>query len=186
MMFWCNLIGYQFVWFLAVIGAAYGDIRPGLWGACIFIASQVLMAARPSVELRLALVAIVLGVIMDGVLAVSGWAHYSAPMPALPPGGAPIWILAIWASFAMTLNQGLAYLRKRPWIASAFGAVGGPLAYYGASHTWPAIVFEAPLWHALLWLAFGWAVAMPVLATLARRWSHIDVAPVPGFSADAS
>jgi hypothetical protein len=173
MMFWCNFLGYQLVWFIAVIGASRGDAWPSVSGAAIFIAWQVLVAARPTVELRLMVVAICFGAVIDGALATSGWVQYSTPAPALPLSAAPIWILAIWASFAMTLNRTLAYLRGRPALASVFGAIGGPLAYYGAANTWPAIVFEPPLWRSLLWLAGGWAVAMPTLVVLARRWMGV-------------
>jgi hypothetical protein len=171
MKFWSNLAGYQLVWFLTVTGAGRGLAWPALVSACVFIVWQMLTADRPTVELRLLIAAVLLGICVDGILAASGWAHYAAATPALPSGGAPLWILALWASFAMTLNQSLRYLNGRPFVAFAFGAIGAPLAYLSAARGWQALVFEAPTWRGLLWIAVGWAIAMPLLATLAHRWN---------------
>ena len=41
------------------------------------------------------------GALMDGGLAASGWLVYAASAPSWPP----LWILAIWAAFALTLNH---------------------------------------------------------------------------------
>ena len=56
-------------------------------------------------------------------------------------------------------------------LAVVFGAVGGPLAYLGGRRGFKTIVFAEPRWMALLMLAIGWALAIPLLTLLARRWS---------------
>jgi hypothetical protein len=38
------------------------------------------------------------------------------------PGVAPVWIVAMWALFATTLNVSMSWLKGRPWLAAAFGA----------------------------------------------------------------
>jgi hypothetical protein len=157
MMFWSNLIGYQVVWFIAVIGAAHGRTWPALLGGLVFVASQIALADKPSVELRLL------------AMAHMDWARYAAPSPALPSQGSPVWILVLWSCFAMTINRSLAYLRDRWWLALAFGAIGAPLAYLGAQRGWQAVDFQSPTWRGLLWLSVGWAIALPSLTTFARR-----------------
>lgn len=171
MRFWGNLLGYQAVWFCAVIGAADGLLWPGLLALALFAAWQLYLSQQRSVELRLMAVALVCGVLLDGALALSGLARYVLPEPALPPGGAPLWILALWFSFALVLTQSLRYLQKRLWLAALFGAVGGPLAYLGAAKAWQVVQFQAPAWRGVLLLAVGWTVAMPLLAGLARHWT---------------
>jgi hypothetical protein len=171
MTFWSNLIGYQAVWFAAVIGASHGKAWPGLAACGLFVSWQVLAAEQPMVELRLLAVAVVLGVLIDGVLARYDWVSYATPHPALSPHGAPAWILVLWASFSLTLNRSLAYLKKRLWLALLLGAVGAPLAYLGAQHGWRSVVFQPPSWRGIAWIAFSWAIALPLLALLARRWS---------------
>jgi hypothetical protein len=172
---WGNFLGYQAVWFIAVIGAGLGLWWPGFVAAIVFVAWQLRISLQRGADLRLLATALALGSVIDGVLAASGWAVYAANEAALPPGGAPLWILALWASFSTSLNTSLRYLRGHLLAAAALGAVGGPLAYAGAARGWHALEFAAPAWHALAWLSCGWAVAMPLLAGLARRWTHGSV-----------
>ncbi|WP_259304770.1 DUF2878 domain-containing protein [Thermomonas sp. S9] len=63
----------------------------------------------------------------------------------------------------------LGYLRRHLPLAALLGAIGGPLAYWGAARGWGAAHFSDPAWHGLLALGAGWALAMPLLAWLARR-----------------
>lgn len=185
MRFWANLIGYQIVWFAAVIGASRASPWPGLTLAAVFVLGQAWMSANWRADLRLVAVALCCGVALDGVLGASGWALYAAPWPALPLGGAPAWILALWASFAMTFNHSLRYLRDRPASGALLGLVGGPLAYWGAGKTWGAIQFAEPVWRGLAWLALGWALAMFLLCKLAGRWDR-DLRPPASSAAGAA
>lgn len=170
MKFWSNFLGYEIVWFAAVIGASRGSALPGLLSAAAFTAWQLRVSHRRASDLRLAGIALLCGLIVDGVLSHMGWMHYAAMSLAVPPG-VPLWILALWVAFAMTLNHSMAWLSSRPGWALALGAAGGPLAYWGASRSWQAVVFEAPAARAAIWLAVGWGIALLLLASLAARWS---------------
>lgn len=171
MAIWLNAIGYQLLWFCAVIGAGRGLWWPALAAAAAFIGWQLAASPQRAVDLRLIAAALVCGVLLDGGLAASGLARYAAPWPAAELAEfAPLWILAIWASFAMTLTHSLRLLQSHLGAALALGAIGGPLAYWGAARGWQALTFAAPTWAGLLYLAVAWALAMPLLAWLARRW----------------
>ncbi|MDN5780944.1 MAG: DUF2878 domain-containing protein [Luteimonas sp.] len=170
--FWGNLAGYQLVWFAAVIGAGRGVAWPAVVASVLFIAWQLALSLRRGRELRLLALALGLGLLIDGGLSLSGLARYATPAPAWPTGTAPLWILCVWMSFAMTVPQSLAFLQPRPWLAAIFGAVGGPLAYLGAARGWGAVAFVAPAAFGLSVLALAWAVAMPLLSTLSARWSR--------------
>lgn len=169
MRFWGNLIGYQAVWFCAVIGAGRGLAWTGVLAAVAFVAWQLSLSQNRAVEIKLLALALVLGSLVDGWLAARGWAMYAAPWPTT--AFAPAWILALWAAFSQTVTQSLALLMRHAWLALAFGAVGGPLAYLGASRGFDAVALVPPDSRALAWLAVGWGFAMPVLAVAARRWS---------------
>ena len=169
MKFWGSLIGYQLVWYAAVIGASRGLAWPGVLGMLVFAASQLAVSPRPRAELLLMASAIAMGFLLDGGLIRTGFASYAAPWPSAAL--APAWILALWASFSLTFTQSLAYLQQRLWLAVPLGGIGGPLAYLGAARGWHVLTFAQPLWHGLLWLGAGWALATPALAWLARRWS---------------
>lgn len=184
MTFWGNLIGYQIVWFSAVIGAGRGLWWPGVIAAAIFILLHLALARQTSTEraadFKLLAIAILIGALLDGGIALSGLAGYAANDPTLPSGGAPLWILSMWASFALTLRHSMTFLMGRPIVALAFGAIGGPLAYLGAARGWQVIAFAEPRWMALLALAIGWGIAIPLLTMLARRWSGSAIAPIRG------
>lgn len=170
MRFWGNLAGYQVVWFATVIGAGRGQWWPAVAAAAVFVAWQLWLADRRQLELRLIAAAVVVGAVLDGGLAVSGQLDYAVDGIALPAGGAPIWILALWCAFALTLNHSLRWLQPRPWLSALFGGIGGPLAYL-AARGFSAVSFAGGGWQALLWLAIGWATAIPLLMGLITRWS---------------
>lgn len=165
---WTNAIAYQAVWFAAVIGAGRGLWWPGVAAAALFVAGQLGVSRERDVDLKLILAAFACGLAIEGALATTGLARHAAAVPALP-GGAPLWLLAIWVSFALTLRRSMRFLMDRPLAALALGAIGGPLAYLGAARGWQAIDFAEPLWQPLVALGIGWSLALPALALLATR-----------------
>ena len=167
MKFWANLLGYQLTWFVLVIGAARGYIWPGMLCAIVFITSQWLTSQRRALEARLLLAAFLFAMIVDGIGARLDLLRHATPLPAIL--AAPWWIVALWLSFAMTINGSLRYLSERRFMAMALGAVGAPLAYAGAARGWQAVQFVPPAWHAWLWLSLGWTVAMAALTYVARH-----------------
>ena len=168
MRFWANLLGYQAAWFIAVGFAGRGLAWPGIL-ACLGFAALAWWASpvRRS-DAWLAAAALACGLLLDGVLAATGWLAYAAAQPALP---APAWILALWVAFALTLQHSLAWVMARPVVAIAFGAVGGPLAYWGAARAFDAVAFAMPV-QAGATLALGWALAMAALVAVRRQASE--------------
>jgi hypothetical protein len=167
MMFWANLLGYQLVWFLLVRGAANSSLALPLVTGAAFVLAQLAVAAQPQRELRLIAVALLLGLVIDGVAAASGLLRYASPSPALPPHGAPMWILMLWACFATTINRSLAILQRRPWLAALLGGIGAPLAYAAAANGWHSVGWTS--WWGPAWIAVCWALALPLLVVLNRR-----------------
>lgn len=169
MSFWIILTAYEVVWFTALIGAGRGLNWPGVVAAATFIAWRLAVSKQRSVETRLALVAFVFGLSFEGICVNAGLVRYAAPWPL---ACAPLWLIALWVVFALTMLPLFGYLHARPWLAALFGALGGPLAYLAAARGWHVVVFVDPAWHGLLAVAIGWGIAMPLLCTLARRWMH--------------
>lgn len=167
MKFWLSLIGYQAVWFAAVIGASLGLAWPGVVGMLVYAAAQLLVARNYRVDLTLMATALVFGFLLDGTLIRTGMASYVATWSN--QAIAPAWILALWMTFALTFTQSLRYLQTRLRLAALLGLIGGPLAYLGAARGWHVATFADPSWRGLLLLAIGWALATPALAWLARR-----------------
>jgi len=159
-----NILGYQAVWLIAVYGAGAERASPALCAAGVFAAWQLACSAEVRADLRLIGLALVCGVLLDGSLALSGLVVYAAPAPALPPHGAPLWILGLWTAFALTLNHSLSWLARRPPAAALLGVFGGPLAYLAAARLAGAVQLSPPAWRGIAVLALGWGVALALLA----------------------
>ncbi|UPG96611.1 DUF2878 domain-containing protein [Luteibacter aegosomatissinici] len=159
-----NFVGYQALWFALVIGAARGTTGLAITAAVLFIAIQIACGSERLSDLRRLIVALVLGTFVDGVPSLLGWWQYATPWPALPPGGAPLWILALWACFSTTISRSLQFVQGAPWLGALLGAVGGPLAYLAAAHGWQAVHFDVEPVIYIAWLAAAWAIAIPLLA----------------------
>ena len=174
MRLWITLIAYELVWFAAVIGAAHGLVWPGVAAAGVFALARLATSRVREVELRLVALTWAVALVLETLWVRSGLIVYSAPWP-LP--NAPAWLLGIWLAFALTLVPLFGYLHHRPRMAAALGAVGGPLAYLGAARA-HALVLPAPLWRGLAALSLGWALAFPLLTSLAGRWLRPQTAQV--------
>jgi len=160
-----NLVAFQAGWLSCVLGAANGYPLLGPVVVLGIVAVHLAAAVRPSRELTLIALAGLLGAAFDTALVQSGWLNYANGM--LWAGTAPYWIVAMWLSFATTLNVSLRWLRGRPWLAAGFGAVGAPLSYLAGESLGALEV--ASRGAALASLSAGWALSMPLLVVLARK-----------------
>ena len=171
-----NAIGYQAVWFISISGAARGWPFAGPLAAIVFVALMLAFGGQRRADLRVIPVVLAIGLLADSAWIGLGWLHYNAAWPSaqLAPG----WIIGIWLAFALTLNHSLAFLKGRYPLAAAMGAIGGPLAYWGASRGLGAVQFDAPATTVLVGLGIAWTVMVPLLVriTEARPASRANVA----------
>jgi hypothetical protein len=116
-------------------------------------------------ELRLLLLAMAVGALFETLLAQAGWLKSAAGIWIA--GTAPIWMVALWANFATTLNVSLRLLRDRPALAALLGAIGAPVAYLGGSRLGAIEITE--ITPALAAIAAGWLFLTPLLFMAARR-----------------
>lgn len=171
-----NAIGYQLVWFATVIGAGRGLWWAGPAAFVLFAAWQLAVTRWRRADVLLCLAGGATGVLVDSIWAGSGLMRYAAPVPS--DHFAPVWIVTLWMSFALTFNHSFALLKSRLLLAAALGAAGGPVAYAVSGSAWDAVDLGARPGPALLALAVAWAIALPLLFLLARR-----LAPTPEASA---
>jgi hypothetical protein len=154
---------FQAAWFAAVLGAAYEKAWLGPLVLLPVLAVNLAMAPDRESELKLWAVAGVLGLLFDTAMIAAG---VFAPRQRLfPHPVSPPWMIGLWLNFAATLNQSLGWLHARPLPAALFGAVGGPLAYYGGARLGATEV--VPGVAGLLVLAIGWGIMTPLLFKLA-------------------
>ena len=161
-----NFVALQVTWFACVLGAAHGREWIGPAVALALYALHLARHRAPAAELRLAAVVTPLGWAIDSAQHAAGWIDYAgwAPRGVL----APLWIASLWTFFSSAFGSSLAWMVGRPWLALAFGAVGGPLSYLGAERL-GAVTLGPDRGTSLAGLAVAWGLAMPVLLALASR-----------------
>lgn len=161
-----NFILFQIGWFSCVIsGATPGYSWVGVVVVAIIVALHLLRANDISREASLVIAAMFIGTLWDSSLIQAGLFNF--PHSAAINGLAPYWIIAMWGLFATTLNVSMKWMKGKYLLASAFGAIGGSLAYY-AGYKLNAVEFSDTR-TALVAVAAGWAIIMPALMALSER-----------------
>jgi hypothetical protein len=160
-----NLVAFKLGWLACVLGAAHQLPLVGTLIAIAIVALHMASVEAPGRELALVLIAGTVGALFDSLLAGTGLLVYAAG--TLFAGTAPYWIVAMWLLFATLLNKSLRWLHGRLATAAVMGAIGGPLAFY-AGHRLGAVEF-GDFTGAMLALAAGWGVILPLLVQIARR-----------------
>ncbi|MCZ8131682.1 MAG: DUF2878 domain-containing protein [Steroidobacteraceae bacterium] len=160
-----NFVAFQVAWFACVLGGANDLALAGTLVVVAAVGMHLALAKRPMPEALLVAAAATIGLAWDSTVVTLGLMDYAAGNFA--PGFAPYWIVAMWALFATSLNLSMGWLKGRPWLAAAFGAVGGPLAYLAGERLGGLQMSDPVL--ALGAQAIGWAVMLPLLTRLATR-----------------
>ncbi len=157
---------FQLCWPACVIGAAYGLLWPGLVVVGALVAWQLHPAHRHPADLRLIGVAVVLGLILDGLWIRTDLMSYQLSFGDLPL--APAWILLLWIAFALTINHSLALFKKRPLLLGLLVGIFSPISYYAGSR-FGAVEWTAPAWQVAAATSLSWALLIPLLFLLADR-----------------
>jgi len=172
---WINLIFYQATWLTCVAGAGRGAWWPGLLVLAVFAVWQLAVSPWPRADACLAVTVSIVGFALDSTFAQFDAMRFETVVPWA--GFAPIWMVALWTSFALTLNHSLAFLQPRLLLAAVLGGVGAPLAYWAASRGWHALAFPEHPAAVIAITAVVWAMLMPALAQLALHLRALDAAP---------
>jgi len=160
-----NVALFYTTWFACILGAARG--YPWL-GVCVTATTVIihLRFIQPGrKEAAVLLLAGLLGLLFDTVVLQLGRVRF--PGAANDAMLAPAWMAALWVAFATLLSVSLAWLRGRYMLAQLFGALGGPLSYYGGAKL-GAIQLAEPLRTSLMVIALEWWLAMPVLLKISE------------------
>lgn len=158
-----NAVGFNIVWAVTVFGAAAGLAWAGPAALLVFATVQLRTAARPHYDLAAMAVFATAGLAIDSAWSLSGALSYAAPWPSAQ--FAPLWLVALWASFALTLGHSLAWLRPRPVLAGLFGLLGGGFSYWMGARL-GAVELNIPGWAYGAGVGVCWAIALPVLIRL--------------------
>lgn len=161
-----NVLVYQCAWVACILSAAAQRPWIGVMVAAAAVLLHLFSAPRPQREWPLILIAAMTGAAFESLLFASGWVRYS---PVLLVGSMlPLWMVALWVAFATTLNVSLRGLRRHYWVTAFIAAFGAPLAYQSGAALGALQWVEAT--PALLLVATGWAVLLPLLMRTAQRF----------------
>jgi hypothetical protein len=107
------------------------------WFVCVKTSNWIAPAAVLAIilvqriEWQLAATAFALGMVTDTLIEQAGLLTYAGgPRFSIL---CPLWVGSLWALFSTTLPISMAWLRSRPGLAFAMGAVSGPFTYWVAS-----------------------------------------------------
>jgi len=163
-----TVLAVQVGWAACVVGAASGRGWLGPVVVAVMLSVRVATAPDKAGFIRTLLGALLIGVTLDGILAATGVLAFSDATTSSWP--VPLWMVALWGNFVLALDA-LHWLVSRPALASAIGAVGGPLAYLAGARL-GAVTLGPTDAGALVAIALEWAVALPLLLFLAGRAAH--------------
>jgi hypothetical protein len=175
-----NYLLYQAGWFACVLGAAWGRPWTGLAFALALTGVHLALSRERAIEARLALLAVAVGVLVESFQITAG--TYRLSSGTLVDGLAPLWLLAMWGQFATTFRYSMRSVMTRPIRAALFGAAGGPVAFLAGARL-GAVTLLPPLASGLVRLSFAWAIALIILAAVARRELPAE-APAPRYRGD--
>ena len=119
-----NFLGLKIGWIACVVGAANGMGWVGPLVVCGVIGIHLSLIHDIWGEIRIIVLVALFGSTIDTVLAGLGAFSYSNGWSI--KWLSPIWMVALWANFAMSLNVTMRWLKGRYLLAAAIGG-GRPL-----------------------------------------------------------
>ena len=157
---------FQLAWPACVIGAAHGIFWTGLVVVGALALWQLQHHNRHPLDLRMILVCLGLGFVLDTTWVQLGLIEYAMAWPS--PTFAPFWILLLWIAVALVINHSMAAFKHRLVLLAVAGGVGSPLSYFAGSR-FGAVEWLAPAWQVVLATGLSWAIVLPWLFWLARE-----------------
>ena len=159
--FWIiNLVLFQLAWFSCALLTPYAS-----WIVPAIISLHLILSPSKKIDARI-LLAAVLGVMVDLLLMAFNIISFDT-------SHFPLWLVGLWAMFAISLNHSLAWLAKlKTWQVSLIGAIGGSTSYLAAIK-FEAIITPFNTMEILLVYAFIWALLLPVMIAYQRKYVPI-------------
>ena len=162
-----NFLLFQLVWFVCILGAAKNATHAAVAFSLLIILFHFYLTKYKTSELKILLLASIIGFLFDGFLLKSelvlyadhGWSYSVTPL----------WIIILWMGFAITLNSSLSWLKKKLNLSILFGAIGGPLAYLAGEKLGAVTLLTSD---ALIIISTGWAIITPLLIFVSNKISN--------------
>ena len=114
-----NFLLYQVGWFCCVLGAAWGFPWLGMFVALCLVGLHLWLAADRAMQLKLALVAAGIGLVVDSAQLWGGVFvfQHGIVVTWLPPP----WMSVLWMQFATTFHYSMRWMSRRYVLAPVSG-----------------------------------------------------------------
>jgi hypothetical protein len=161
-----NFTLFQLGWLICVLAAAYNYTAISVLSCAAIIALHLSLLSDSKSELKLILIAGCIGFLVDS-LNIAFHVFQTGQPQGLPL--APLWLVALWMLFAISLRHSLAWLGSNAMMSAAFGAVFAPLAYYAGSKLGAVELPQNDVLVSLCAIGLAWSLVTPLLFWLANR-----------------
>jgi len=177
-----NASAFNIGWLACILASRWGAPLAAVPAVGIVLLVQLLMLPRRrrSGAARAILTVTALGTIVDTAMLSAGILRFQDS--TLPSLTFVLWIGSFWVNFAALPNVSLVWLRGRPLLAAALGAVSAPGTYLLGERL-GALELHASKPLALGVIALEWALLLPVIMWLARA---VATGEVPGTGREGS
>ena len=151
-----NIIGFQACWWACVLGVKYSLPYLGPILMSIFLIIHFLYYTLNHNEYIFIAISTLLGTLVDSLFLNTNLIQYNGLTFNFI---APLWIIAMWAGFAATVNHSLIWLKDKYFLSFILGATSGPLSY-AAGLKFEAIDFTLTYLSVGI-LSVSWGVIVP-------------------------
>ncbi|OUU80905.1 MAG: hypothetical protein CBC38_00175 [Gammaproteobacteria bacterium TMED78] len=160
-----NFLFFQLGWFACVVGAANNLYLLGPIVVFFVVFFYLARSINPVKELFFVLIVSLIGLLWENFIIILEVLEYRSNNIVI--GFAPLWIVAMWASFSTTIKISLSWLNRKIYLLFIFGFFGGPLSFYAGESLGGVIFLDRALGYTLL--AVGWSIMFPLLFYISNK-----------------
>ena len=162
-----NIIGFYIGWWTCVLGTANDIPYLGPAVMILFLIVHYYLFVSDIQEIYLVLIIGIIGTITDSLLFLSGSFIYAGAY-SNEILIAPMWITAMWAGFAATVNHSMSWLKDKWLLMVISGVVFGPAAFF-TGEKFGAIEFHLSALFSGLVIAIVYGISMPAIYFLNKH-----------------
>lgn len=156
-----NIVWYQALWFVAILGRESYE-----WLLALLIALHFAITPHWRSDLKTMLVCGGIGITIDSLLSSFG-VYVFNPMPSTLP--IPLWLMSIWLGFSCTLLHSFTFFMIRPFLGTVIVAAAAPFSYL-AGVRFGAVSFGFETTISMVIIAAAWLMIMPSFSYISGRF----------------
>ena len=155
---WLNAIFFYIAWYACIYGATLDWEVLGVVTTAVIIGIHFMISKKRKSDSIILALFLLVGLFGDWILLLSSVISYPFVNFDVTTLGVPLWILMIYASFAITINHSMFIILRYPKTGSFIGGIGGAISYYLAAKVgaiglplgWISLIAIAAYWYAIL------------------------------------